>query len=53
MPTTRYHADCRDCPYVRVGLNQQPVYTGGRIHESRSDHTVEFRITGGDVVGAD
>lgn len=53
MRTTRYHADCTDCPYIRVGLNEEPVYTGGRIHQSRADHEVAFRVTDADEEAAD
>lgn len=46
MATTRYHADCPECFWNTVGINRQPAFTRGRIHQVRRGHDVEVRITG-------
>lgn len=46
MPMTRYHADCLECFWNTVGINRQPAFTRGRIHQVRRGHDVEFKITG-------
>lgn len=46
MRTTRYHADCLESTWTTVGINRQPAFTSGRVHEVRQGHDVEFKITG-------
>lgn len=45
---TRYYADCRDCSWNRIGMNEEPVKAGGWAHEDEHGHTVEFDCSPGD-----
>lgn len=48
MTLTRYHADCQDCSYVRVGINPEPVRNAGENHEGATGHLVNLWVSGED-----